>query len=1060
MPIQGSLDEVSLADVLQLLALGKKTGRLSLNDGAMQGHIYLDAGRISYAAVVDRRDRVGDVLVKAGRITQKQLDEAAEHQSHDGTKKLGEILVGSGRVARTELDRVVRAQVQEAVAFMFTWKRGSFTYQSRLRPEQADFLVSLNPGAILLEAARRVDEWSLLKKKIPSFDMVFQIDEARLTAANVTLTSEQKRIVPFLDGSRDVVAIVEATGLVEFDVAKALYGLVTAGFAWLVERRSVMRHLTYRGFLAYLVSEAEFADPTWRRKAQRHIGNCSLCTKRLKKIHRRTGEVAAVESDEADTRAEHRSVPVPQSPATAQAASAEARKRHATSEKSEESSRERRSGSDRRSDERRWGERRLAARPGLSATWPVEQRRGSDRRKGDRRKSDRRGSKTGVTGADTASRPAPDATPSELEGTAVTPLATTDGSPEAAVPPSERPTARFSLREIQDAAASAGDKAGTPEPSRPAGRASAQAPEVNAIGSPSSAKPPRGRRSSDIEWLVSPDDADEMLRQRRPKPPAASAQPPASIAPQVSPERAPSRAASAKHTRVTEPVATPDRPEKKTKWAKRTPATRPEPKPRRSTKEQKSAAETPPARPARKPEGPTKETKWALRTPATRPAPTPDRQESGSGTEVLGKDAAKPTARPPAQVGTDAAVTTTQVAAPLARPAPTDRATAEAEGAGGSRRPSWLVVAATFVVAAGLGWLTGVSMERGPAGTSETAAAAAVGSPGIPEPTRPAVVTDSGVGAPAVTVPPGDNSGTRALRGGPDAASAPVRSPPISAEPESGARPESGGSAPRRPAGESGSPGRRSEEAVAVRPPAASTPPAPVVVEAPVRSPVVATIRGVVRSAATGEPLAGARVSLRGAGLVTRTDALGAYELRDVPDGTVTIEAVLDGYLAESVDVLHDAGAAIELDVALRGPPRALEPDTGLAIGGWLAASRAEAADILGHPVAVIPGLWIESVATPAESSRPRVRVALLTASGERVVLVESQSGGFVRGGPARVTALRIMPPSEAFPITTGTASFGTLLVTAQTGLAADSLRVLLGRLIELPGATRSDAAP
>ncbi len=253
MPIQGSLDEVSLADVLQLLALGKKTGRLSLNDGAMQGHIYLDAGRISYAAVVDRRDRVGDVLVKAGRITQKQLDEAAEHQSHDRTKSLGEILVGSGRVARTELDRVVRAQVQEAVAFMFTWKRGSFTYQSRLRPEQADFLVSLNPGAILLEAARRVDEWSLLKKKIPSFDMVFQIDEARLTAANVTLTSEQKRIVPFLDGSRDVVAIVEATGLVEFDVAKALYGLVTAGFAWLVERRSVKRsrirgpHLAAKG---------------------------------------------------------------------------------------------------------------------------------------------------------------------------------------------------------------------------------------------------------------------------------------------------------------------------------------------------------------------------------------------------------------------------------------------------------------------------------------------------------------------------------------------------------------------------------------------------------------------------------------------------------------------------------------------------------------------------------------------------------------------------------------------------------------------------------------------
>src|SRR5436305_2005935 len=44
------------------------------------------------------------------------------------------------------------------------------------------------------------------------------------------LTAEQRAVLQHIDGARNVHAIVDATGLVEFDVAKALYGLLTAGF--------------------------------------------------------------------------------------------------------------------------------------------------------------------------------------------------------------------------------------------------------------------------------------------------------------------------------------------------------------------------------------------------------------------------------------------------------------------------------------------------------------------------------------------------------------------------------------------------------------------------------------------------------------------------------------------------------------------------------------------------------------------------------------------------------------------------------------------------------------
>src|SRR5207245_4117076 len=96
MAIKGSLKEASLPDVLQLLALGQKTGCLSIADRSNFGYIYFDKGRICYASIVNRRDRLGDILVKHQKITSNQLDAAIHRQSKEPDKKIGEILVGMG----------------------------------------------------------------------------------------------------------------------------------------------------------------------------------------------------------------------------------------------------------------------------------------------------------------------------------------------------------------------------------------------------------------------------------------------------------------------------------------------------------------------------------------------------------------------------------------------------------------------------------------------------------------------------------------------------------------------------------------------------------------------------------------------------------------------------------------------------------------------------------------------------------------------------------------------------------------------------------------------------
>jgi Flp pilus assembly protein TadD len=228
MAIRGSLKEASLPDVLQLLSMGKKTGCLSVGHRGSFGYIFFDKGKIVYASIVNRRDRLGDMLVKNGMISQDQLDAAVDAQIRRRDKKIGELLVEQRALTPEQLTQFLRVQIEEAVYFLFTWTEGTFNFEPDVMPSEQDTLVSVGPESLLLEGARRVDEWSLIEKKIPSFDIVFEIDRSQLGANESKLTAEQRVVLQLINGVRDVHAVFEESGLVEFDAAKALYGLATA----------------------------------------------------------------------------------------------------------------------------------------------------------------------------------------------------------------------------------------------------------------------------------------------------------------------------------------------------------------------------------------------------------------------------------------------------------------------------------------------------------------------------------------------------------------------------------------------------------------------------------------------------------------------------------------------------------------------------------------------------------------------------------------------------------------------------------------------------------------
>ena len=141
------------------------------------------------------------------------------------------MLVEQGSLTQEKLEEYIAVQIEEAVYIIFQWSEGTFEFEPDVMPDERVFRVSISIDALLMEGARRVDEWSVVEKKITSMDLIFSLERNPLEDEGLDLTDDQKGIIPLIDGKRSVTDLVEDSGLAQFDTGKALYGLIQAGFA-------------------------------------------------------------------------------------------------------------------------------------------------------------------------------------------------------------------------------------------------------------------------------------------------------------------------------------------------------------------------------------------------------------------------------------------------------------------------------------------------------------------------------------------------------------------------------------------------------------------------------------------------------------------------------------------------------------------------------------------------------------------------------------------------------------------------------------------------------------
>ena len=265
MPIEGPLRELGIHDVFQLLDLSRKTGVLRVTSELRHnaGTIYFEDGKIIYAEIRSNPHPLGALLLRTGKITEADLDRGRDMQQRQGDKRrLGEILVALGALTPRELQRQVRFQIEEVVFEVMSWREGYFSFSEEpLTDVPTEAMVAIPTEALLMEGARRIDEWSRIEGRIPHLGVVPTLAPPQAgNEGELDLLPPEWEMLAMIDGMRDVRAIASELGRSDFDVAKTLFGLESAGVIVLSDPGTTKRERsTLAADLAELVARAEAA---------------------------------------------------------------------------------------------------------------------------------------------------------------------------------------------------------------------------------------------------------------------------------------------------------------------------------------------------------------------------------------------------------------------------------------------------------------------------------------------------------------------------------------------------------------------------------------------------------------------------------------------------------------------------------------------------------------------------------------------------------------------------------------------------------------------------------
>lgn len=230
--LRGDLDLIGIDTLFQALSARRAEGFLDVRRGEQRIILAISPRGIRVVSGVHKTRPLGELLLRAEKITPEQLDGMLAEQ-RTSALPLGEMVVQRGILHREVIESALRKQVAEEIHELFSWTGAEFEFQpaseGAKHPDEGPrsaIVLDGNVMAIMLEAARRMDELQQIRALIPDDQLIPVLVELPSALEDPGLDRPAvEEIVPLVDGRRSVEEILQASLHPKFTVLRTLYGL-------------------------------------------------------------------------------------------------------------------------------------------------------------------------------------------------------------------------------------------------------------------------------------------------------------------------------------------------------------------------------------------------------------------------------------------------------------------------------------------------------------------------------------------------------------------------------------------------------------------------------------------------------------------------------------------------------------------------------------------------------------------------------------------------------------------------------------------------------------------
>lgn len=221
-PIAGRLEGTDVPAVLRKLHRRNATGQLHVYRNGVHRTVFIESGRVAFAASSDPNDRLGEHLLRQGKITLQQLEATLAQQ--DSEKRLGTRMMEAGVLTADELVEAVVDQIRSIVVDLMTWTDGVYRFENT-EPAGEVILLDLSTEELIFQGVREIQSLSLIERSVGPPRTIFRLsDEWGKRAEPLDLSEGARAVLDRLaEGSASVDALCREVCVSNFEIYQTLW---------------------------------------------------------------------------------------------------------------------------------------------------------------------------------------------------------------------------------------------------------------------------------------------------------------------------------------------------------------------------------------------------------------------------------------------------------------------------------------------------------------------------------------------------------------------------------------------------------------------------------------------------------------------------------------------------------------------------------------------------------------------------------------------------------------------------------------------------------------------